>query len=470
MLDNAQGRCAMRRSLAVLAVVGAVCAAGAPSAAAAVVTSSADDPIFTAGLGNANNLTVTQVGASVTFDDAAEAVTVDEPAVPGCVNQPLSGADLTANVTCTVTVGSAVNSVTLNLENGNDRTTLTGVTAQTIQNGGEGDDRLTGGDGGDQLSGDAGVDVLRGGGGIDLLAGGDGVDALFGDAGEDFLFGDGGADDIHGGDGVDHVDLVASGAQTLTLDDVGDDGLAREGDNVHSDVEDAATSLGGDRLVGSSRDNILFGDEGNDDITGRGGTDILVGAGGEDVIRARDGIADTIACGPGADEVLADAIDTVLDQPNADPALDEHCETVRLPGRRSGGGTTGGGTTTGGGGTTGSAPPPPPAGTPVAPISVSAIVSPRRDRKRPYTFKIKGVVVLPPGVSKARGCASATVKVTGRRDAKTVFTRTANLKQDCTYAVKAAIARKGRLKVAARFSGNGVLTAKSSPTRTVRAG
>jgi hypothetical protein len=48
--------------------------------------------------------------------------------------------------------------------------------------------------------------------------------------------------------------------------------------------------------------------------------------------------------------------------------------------------------------------------------------------------------------------------------------RSAKLKKDCTYAVTATITRKGRVKITARFSGNSALTAKSSLTRTIRAG
>jgi hypothetical protein len=58
----------------------------------------------------------------------------------------------------------------------------------------------------------------------------------------------------------------------------------------------------------------------------------------------------------------------------------------------------------------------------------------------------------------------------GKRGLKTAFAKTAKLKKDCTYSMTATITRKGRVKITARFSGNGALTAKSSLTRTIRAG
>jgi hypothetical protein len=105
----------------------------------------------------------------------------------------------------------------------------------------------------------------------------------------------------------------------------------------------------------------------------------------------------------------------------------------------------------------------------VAARSVSVLVAPR-DRTRPYKFTIRGAVSLPAGVTKATACAAGSVKVMGKRGLKSAFAKTAKLKKDCTYSMTATITRKGRVKITARFSGNGALTAKSSLTRTIRAG
>ena len=532
MLKKAQGQLARRGAFAVLAAVGALCIGGASSAMAATVGGTAEDPVFTAAAGNANSLTVTQVGESVTFDDATEAIALEGGAVPGCVTELPILPDTTTNVVCTAATGSVINTITLNLGDDNDHTALPGVTAVTTQNGDEGNDNLNGGFGADELNGGNGDDNLDGGGGNDRLNGG------------------AGADDVHGGDGIDVADQTATADQTLTLDDLPDDGAAGEADNIHSDVENANASIGNDTIVGSAADNSLVGDAGDDDITGGDGQDILQGIDGNDIIHAQDGAADTIACGPGIDEAFVDSIDTVIDQPDVDPTVDDRCETVHTataappPVTRptdalptvsfvspaegatlpvgstvvtinasddkgiskvtlfDGGKVVGTDTTapysitysptaadvgshtlvatasdtsdqtasalrkvtvadssTGGSATTA-----------VAPKSVSALVTPKRDRTRPYTFTIKGAVGLPAGVTKAQGCASGTVKVTGRRGLKTAFAKTAKLKQDCTYSVTATVTRKGRVKITARFSGNSALKAKSSLTRTVRAG
>jgi hypothetical protein len=85
--------------------------------------------------------------------------------------------------------------------------------------------------------------------------------------------------------------------------------------NVHSDIEVLNGSAGADWLIGSSH---------------------------ADTIVARDGVADTIDCGPGVDTAVVDAGDQV-----------SNCENVQLPstgdGAGGGSGSTGGGDTSGSG-------------------------------------------------------------------------------------------------------------------------
>jgi Ca2+-binding RTX toxin-like protein len=460
MLNNAQGQLARRGSLVVLTAVGALCFGGASSAMAAVVSGPGDSPVYTAGTGAiANSLTVTQRpdGTRVTFHEAGSDPITISPTATDCAPDTSTPGD----VTCTAPAAGLVTAIEINLGGGDDDTTLTDVTATTIQNGGDGSDLLFGG---------GGIDELHGGDGSDLLVGGAGDDKLFGDAGDDFLFSDEGADDIHGGAGIDHVDLTSPAHQTLTLNDVNDDGVDGEGDNVHSDVEDADTSTGGDRIVGSSGANSLVGDDGDDDITGEGGVDVLVGAAGDDTIHARDGQVDHILCGPGNDVVFADANDDIIE----DGPSDEHCETVNLPATSTAGSTI----TTGAADTTAPANTTPATGTIsigstalVAPRSLSLTASPARGRKRPYKVTVKGTLALPAGVPKAQGCVSGTVTVTGKRGRKNAFApKTVKIRKDCTYSVTATIGRKSRVKFTARFSGNSALKAASSAARTVRAG
>jgi hypothetical protein len=458
MLKYAQGQLARRGSLVAVTAVGAVLAGGGSSAMAAVISGTSDAPIYTAGPGIIDNrlaLTQSEDGTRVTFhEDPADPITIDA-GTTDCV------ATL-GDVTCTAPAG-LVTAIEINLGEGDDVTILgDDVTASVSQFGGAGDDVLSGGSGPDSLSGGDGIDELSGGSGNDVLEGG---------AGDDDLDGGEGADDLGGGDGVDRAFESASGAQTLTLDDIADDGEAGEGDNVRSDVEQVVANIGNDTIVGSSADNELVGDDGNDDITGLGGRDVLLGGDGDDILRARDGEVDTIACGAGNDVVFADTGDIVFED-----GAGNHCETVQRPATPPVATTT----TTAASTTTGAIGP---AFTPStgaitvartvlpAPRSLSLAATPARDRKGPYTFTVKGRIALPAGVAKQQGCLAGTVKITGKRDGKSAFTpKTAKLRKDCTYSTTVTIARKGAVKLAARFSGNTVLKAKSSPARTVRAG
>jgi hypothetical protein len=461
MLKTAQGQLARRGSLVVLTTVGALCFGGS-SAMAAVVTGTGDSPVYTAGAGPIdNNVTVTQStdGTQVTFhEDAADPITID-PTATGC-------AAAAGDVTCTAPAGGLVTDIEIDLDDGADLTTLVDVNAAVSQFGGTGNDILGGGDG---------LDILSGGDGDDDLSGGGGTDVLEGGAGDDTLNGGTGADEVRGGSGLDLAIQTSTAAQTLTLDDLANDGEANEGDNIFGDVEQAATGIGDDTIVGNAADNGLIGDEGNDDITGAGGQDVLLGAGGDDTIHARDGEVDTIACGLGNDVVFADANDVIFED-----GADNHCETVNLPATAPAATTTGSTTGSTGSTTTGTTAP---ASTPTtgthtidipalrAPRSLSLTASPARDRKRPYTFTVKGTIALPAGVPKAQGCVAGTVTVTGKRGTKSAFApKTVKIRKDCTYSTTVSIASKGRVKLTARFSGNTVLKAKASSTRTVRAG
>jgi Ca2+-binding RTX toxin-like protein len=461
MLEKARGQRATRGAFVVLAAVGALCGAGASSAMAAEISGTGDEPVFTAGMGIANVLTVRQTASdTIVFHDGAEAITVAPATVADCTASA-------GDVTCVAPSGM-VFSVTTNLGNNNDTTDFPGLTGSIVQVGGAGNDTLGASEQASSrnaMDGGAGNDTLAGGPGDDTLAGGDGDDNLNGGAGTDYLLPGTGNDDVRGGTGGTESDTVfvePTETVTIRLDNQRNDGVAGE-DFIHDDVEEVGGSLGNDTLVGSQFNNFLYGDEGNDDITGGGGADTLQGGDGNDTIHAQDGIADTISCGPGDDIVFADSSDIILDDTDPDPLV--RCEkvifTLEIIGGTPTTGTTAGSGTTSGTGTTAAA-----SGTVTAPKdpraaarSVSMLVAPR-DRTRPYKFTIRGAVSLPAGVAKAAACATGSVKVTGKRGLKTAFVRTAKLKKDCTYAVTATITRKGRVKITARFS----------LTRTIRAG
>jgi hypothetical protein len=89
--------------------------------------------------------------------------------------------------------------------------------------------------------------------------------------------------------------------------------------NEGNDVLEGAS--GNDQLNGSEGDDTLRGADGNDLLQAGPGADSVEGGAGDDDVRLRDGIADKVACGDGADKVDADALDEI----GAD------CETVTRP-------------------------------------------------------------------------------------------------------------------------------------------
>ena len=131
----------------------------------------------------------------------------------------------------------------------------------------------------------------------DQITGTDGVDSINASFGSDEVYAQGGADYVRGGSGRDQL--------------IGD-----------SDVFSLA---GNDRIYGNSGDDVLTGEEGSDYLNGgddddtiearmtdNEGKDTVLGDTGDDTIYSHDGIADSIDCGDGFDEVDYDSsIDVV---------------------------------------------------------------------------------------------------------------------------------------------------------------
>ena len=191
----------------------------------------------------------------------------------------------------------------------------TGSAAVDVHGGGGADDlegtpnadRMFGEDDGDALDAGAGNDTLDGGLGSDYLYDGAGDDAVSGGPGDDHLTAGSGRDSFAGGDGGDSADYSDRGGPvTITLDGVADDGEAGEGDNIGADVEEATGGAGADRIVGNPSGNRLHGRGGNDSIVGGSAEDRVEGDKGDDTIDTRDGVYDSVDCGPGTDTVYAD--------------------------------------------------------------------------------------------------------------------------------------------------------------------
>ncbi len=244
--------------------------------------------------------------------------------------------------------------------------TLTGDESNNTLYGNAGNDSLTGNDGDDQFAGGDGADTVSGGNGSDGMSyylvnqpvtadldsevgddgssrdgavgardtllnienivggnagntltgnafdngftGGDGADTFNGGDGNDSFVGGNGADVFNGGPGVQDIVQYTGRTTSVTADIdgvAGDDGGTEDGspgsrDTIASDIEGITGGNGADTLTGDGNKNYL---------TGGPGADTLFGLDDADVIFARDGVADTIDCGNGSDNLQSDAFD-----------------------------------------------------------------------------------------------------------------------------------------------------------------
>ncbi len=189
----------------------------------------------------------------------------------------------------TADYNNATNRVDVNLlSGGGSSNQAQGDTYISIEN-------IIGSNLGDTLRGDQSGNDVDGGNGNDVLIGFNGDDNLLGGAGRDILNGGNGADVIDGGDGVDQARYNGSteGVQINLLDGTASGGQA-EGD----------TLLGIENLFGSNHDDVLFGDENNNQIFGHNGNDALAANGG----------ISKLFGGAGADSfVLSDGFAYVMD-------------------------------------------------------------------------------------------------------------------------------------------------------------
>ncbi|MGE0054484.1 MAG: cadherin-like domain-containing protein [Hyphomicrobium sp.] len=163
-------------------------------------------------------------------------------------------------------------------------------------------DILDGGDGNDTITGDTGNDTLIDGAGNDNVQGNGGNDT--------FIVGSG--NDIYdGGDGFDTLDF--SGAMSSVRVDLSRSlasGQSIGSDKVYS-IEGVVGSSWNDRLYGDRGDNFIDGGAGNDTINGGSGNDTLIGGDGNDRIGASTG-NDVIYDGAGDDRVNAGSGDDVV--------------------------------------------------------------------------------------------------------------------------------------------------------------
>jgi len=317
-------------------------AAVAPSAYAIEVNVSGNSVSVSDSGSQANMVSITRTGDTITVRDTAVPPTESNAA---CMTSP----DDPSAVVCTVP-----NAILASVYLGGGANTLTmaGIGSDYVY-GGDEVDEITGSEFRDVILGGGGNDRIDGGDGPDQIDGGAGDDELEGGAGNDFFWNNSGADvfkDTPGGsDSVSYVTNTADAAGVeITLDGVANDGNLNEDggrDNVAAGIEHVQGSNFADEIQGGPGADSLSGAAGNDTLVGNGGADSFNGAEGDDRIDARDGVADADIDCDNSMGTLGTADVAILDASDPQP---RNCETVdRAAG---GGGSTGtGGTGTGAG-------------------------------------------------------------------------------------------------------------------------
>jgi hypothetical protein len=102
--------------------------------------------------------------------------------------------------------------------------------------------------------------------------------------------------------------------------------------------------------------------------------------------------------------------------------------------------------------------------------TLTARVVPRRDRRRPFRFRVRGTLIPPAGIDRSRACRGR-VAIRFKARSRTVRLRRARVRRTCRYRARVLVRVRPRvLRVKVRFRGNAVLRPKSAPTRRVRAG
>jgi Ca2+-binding RTX toxin-like protein len=283
----------MARATRALIIAIALTAVAPAAAHAASVDLAGSSLRYIANPGEANTVTITSASGLFTITDTS---VLSLSAGPGCTVAALT------KVTCPT---AGVNSVTVDVGDGNDTVNLAGLTIPASVVDGPGNDTVTGGSSNDTFVGSSGDDTLNGGPGNDT----------FGDAGG------AGADTLSGGAGADTADYSSRTVPlTVSLDDQAGDGAAGEGDNVRSDIETVNGGSQADHLIGSAGNDTLRGSGGDDVFDGGGGADTISGGSGNDtmdysgrtapVVVTLDGVANDGATGEN-DNVGTD-VDVVL--------------------------------------------------------------------------------------------------------------------------------------------------------------
>ncbi|WP_058241118.1 Hint domain-containing protein [Shimia marina] len=193
--------------------------------------------------------------------------------------------------------GTASEFVELDLQAGTGRLNG-GPAVETVRNfenaiGARGNDTISGTDGGNVIKGEGGNDVIDGRGGNDTLFGGDGDDLVTGGQGVDRQDGGAGNDTVSfegaNGNGISHVRFDMNTDQAKLI-------------NHNNVVVDFESTTNFENVIGSSGNDWITGDGGDNRIEGRDGNDLLQGGGGDDTLEGDQG-NDLLIGGSGEDVI-----------------------------------------------------------------------------------------------------------------------------------------------------------------------
>jgi Ca2+-binding RTX toxin-like protein len=502
-----------------------------PAAHAGTLSMSGTTYVYAAPGAEVNDLSIADTGADLTFDEALAGVPVTiAPSASACTGGGAAPAVCPdAGITAVVvdltggddelTVGSSV-TIPAQADGGAGRDLLRGGNGEDVLHGGDNADTMVGGANADQVFGDAGNDLFDLEDGGDVVSGGTGWDAMYISGGwptpVPFSLNDVADDGL-----APFFDLrsdVEEISGEIFNDDDADLAMVLTGSAGPNALRGG---LGNDVIDGGAGSDVLTGNDGDDEIRARDGEVDRVSCGEgtdsatvdfadvvdecETVDRAAAPATPTPAPAPAADDAaprvafLAPASETLLDPRRANPIVvdaadDRGVDRVVLfddgrpvgvdsaapytfayaPGADDVGRNSLVAVAYDGAGQTASAM--------QAlrldrfmPRSLSASVTRARDRRATYRFTTTGRLALPAAVSRTIGCANGAVAVTIKRGSRTLSARRAALRRDCTFrsTVRFNSGRRlgnGRLRVVARFLGNGVLRQRAAASRSVRAG
>jgi serralysin len=170
---------------------------------------------------------------------------------------------------------------------------------------------MTGNDVADAMVGTSAKNYISGLGGNDTLTGDAGNDTLLGGEGNDRLRLDVGNDHLDGGKGLDRVEISGSvkGQVDLAVTTAQDTGI---GMDTLRNIENFSGGSGNDVAFGTSGENALYGNLGNDSLSGRDGNDMLFGGTGADTLDGDWG-NDQLLGGDGNDRLLPGGADDLVD-------------------------------------------------------------------------------------------------------------------------------------------------------------